>query len=141
MAETEIRIKEIIIEKYGSIKKFCETINMPWTTLDSILKRGIANSNITNVLKITKELNINAELLVDGIIKPLSENELVNYQDRLQTIAAHKDGNNFTQEELEKIEEYKKLLLAARPKEWCKDDLWKTANSKWGIKYKGNRLI
>ncbi len=117
MAETEIRIKEIIIEKYGSIKKFCETINMPWTTLDSILKRGIANSNITNVLKITKELNINAELLVDGIIKPLSENELVNYQDRLQTIAAHKDGNNFTQEELEKIEEYKKLLLAARPKE------------------------
>ena len=54
MAETEIRIKEIIIEKYGSIKKFCETINMPWTTLDSILKRGIANSNITNVLKITK---------------------------------------------------------------------------------------
>ena len=24
---------------------------MPWTTLDSILKRGIANSNITNVLK------------------------------------------------------------------------------------------
>lgn len=33
------------------------------------------------------------------------------------TIAAHKDGENFTEEELEKIEEYKKLLIAARPKE------------------------
>ncbi len=33
------------------------------------------------------------------------------------TIAAHKDGENFTQEELDKIEEYKKLLLAARPKD------------------------
>jgi transcriptional regulator with XRE-family HTH domain len=32
------------------------------------------------------------------------------------TIAAHKDGDNFTLEELEKIEEYKKLLIAARQK-------------------------
>ena len=30
------------------------------------------------------------------------------------TIAAHKDGENFTPEELQKIEEYKELLLAAR---------------------------
>lgn len=33
------------------------------------------------------------------------------------TVAAHKDGDNFTTEELQKIEEYKKLLIAARPKE------------------------
>lgn len=33
------------------------------------------------------------------------------------TTAAHKDGENFTPEELNKIEEYKKLLVAARPKE------------------------
>lgn len=32
-------------------------------------------------------------------------------------VAAHKEGENFTPEELEKIEEYKKLLIAARPKE------------------------
>lgn len=32
------------------------------------------------------------------------------------TVAAHKDGDNFTLDELEKIEEYKKLLIAARPK-------------------------
>ena len=32
-------------------------------------------------------------------------------------IAAHKDGENFTPEELAKTEEYKKLLLAARPKD------------------------
>lgn len=34
-----------------------------------------------------------------------------------ETIAAHKDENVFTPEELQKIEEYKRLLLAARPKE------------------------
>ena len=51
MQELESKIKELIISRYGSLKKFSEKINMPWTTLDSILKRGIANSNIKNVLK------------------------------------------------------------------------------------------
>lgn len=37
--------------------------------------------------------------------------------ERATTFAAHKDGAEFTPEELKKIEEYKKLLLAARPKE------------------------
>lgn len=40
MEITEMKIREMIIERYGSLKKFCETIQMPWTTLDSILKRG-----------------------------------------------------------------------------------------------------
>ena len=69
MDETEIRLKEIIIERYGSLKKFCEKIDMPWTTLDSILKRGVANSNITNVMKITKELGLDTESLALGNIK------------------------------------------------------------------------
>lgn len=31
-------------------------------------------------------------------------------------LAAHKEGEDFTAEELSKIEEYKRLLIAARPK-------------------------
>ncbi|MCI8994586.1 MAG: XRE family transcriptional regulator [Lachnospiraceae bacterium] len=110
MAETEIKIREMIIERYGSLNKFCEIIGMPWTTLDSILKRGIANSNITNVIKITKELGIDTESLATGTIVKSSK------KTNISTIAAHKDGENFTPDELAKIEEYKKLLLAARPK-------------------------
>lgn len=55
MSELEANVKTLIIDRYRSMKKFSEKIEMPWTTLDSILKRGIANSNITNVLKITRE--------------------------------------------------------------------------------------
>lgn len=73
MEDTELRLKSMIIEKYGSLKKFCEIIDMPWTTLDSILKRGISNANITNVLKITKELNIDAEKIASGIIKDIDD--------------------------------------------------------------------
>lgn len=107
MEETEIRLKEIIIERYGSLKKFCETIDMPWTTLDSILKRGVANSNITNVLKITRELGLDTEALASGTIKDA-------VKDEPQTIAAHFDGDEYTEEELEKIKEFAAFVKASR---------------------------
>lgn len=112
MEMTELKIKEMIINRYGSLKKFCEVINMPWTTLDSILKRGIANSNISNVMKITRELGVDTESLALGIII-----DAYPKTPSIPTIATHKDGENFTPEELDKIEEYKKLLIAARPKD------------------------
>lgn len=46
-----------------------------------------------------------------------SEQTDASSYDEIETIAAHKDDGIFTPEELQKIEEYKKLLLAARPKE------------------------
>ena len=53
---------------------------MPWTTLDSILKRGVANSNISNVMKITRELGVDTESLASGtIIDASSKNSLHSY--------------------------------------------------------------
>lgn len=159
MELAEARIKEMIIDKYGSLKKFCEIIDMPWTTLDSILKRGISNSNITNVIKITKELKIDTESLASGIItdalkKPDSrQSDLLNsdsgqsdsfhvassitapgkisqeqnnfkktesqkkYSENLQqpqTIAAHFSGDEYTEEELNKIKEFAAFVKACR---------------------------
>lgn len=108
MESVEKQIKNIIITKYGSLKKFCETIDMPWTTLDSILKRGFANSNITNVLKITRELNVNAEALAFGKIE--------RDEPEVHTIAAHHDDEEWTEEELDEIEEFKKYVLSKRKK-------------------------
>lgn len=107
MEETEIRLKEIIIERYGSLKKFCETIDMPWTTLDSILKRGVANSNITNVMKITRELQLDTEALASGTIKDAIKDEPT-------TLAAHFDGDEYTEEELNKIKEFAAFVKANR---------------------------
>lgn len=98
MNELESQLKQMIINKYGSLKKFSDTINMPWTTLDSILKRGIANSNITNVLKITRELGLDAEKLVDG--------ELSQNVSSVTTLAAQFDGDEYTEEELEEIRQF-----------------------------------
>lgn len=87
MDTAENHIKEIIINRYGSLKKFCEIIDMPWTTLDSILKRGFANSNITNVMKISHELKVDTESLASGkIVEPIvgTEGERTNPPQILQ---------------------------------------------------------
>lgn len=109
MNELEFKIKNMIIERYGSLKRFTEEIDMPWTTLDSILKRGFANSNITNVLKITKELKIDTESLVEGNIIDVSEPT-----ETLQTIAAHFDGDEYTKEELEEIKKFAEFVKNRR---------------------------
>lgn len=62
----EKMIKEIIIEKYGSVKRFSNIIDIPYTTIDTILKRGLLNSNALNVIKICKELNIDVDELADN---------------------------------------------------------------------------
>ena len=80
---------------------------MPWTTLDSILKRGMANSNITNVLKITRELGLDAEKIVDGEIIFSDEQEPT-------TLAAHFDGSEYTEDELDEIRQFAEFVKNKR---------------------------
>lgn len=109
MAETELKIREMIISRYGSLKKFCDTIDMPWTTLDSILKRGIANSNITNVMKITKELGVDTESLASGVIINVSDKKGIP-----NTLAAHFDGDEYTPEEIDEIKQFAEFVKNKR---------------------------
>lgn len=72
----ENKIKNLIVSRYGSLSSFCEKINLPYSTVDSILKRGIAKANVLNVIKICDELGISIDSLKQGIIKP-TESEQV----------------------------------------------------------------
>lgn len=72
MEELEQKLKSLILEQYGSLSKFAEIVDMPWTTLDSVLKRGIKKSNVSNIIKICQELQISADELANGKIVGLS---------------------------------------------------------------------
>ena len=68
MKNVENELKELILDRYGNLSEFCKKIDLPWTTLDSILKRGVDKANIRNILKITSELGIDVERLANGEI-------------------------------------------------------------------------
>lgn len=104
-----------------------ENINAPYCTKHKVYIDVEASSkNEAIFLAIKKMLEVNGDY---EKASTLTESEAVKLYEisgfeaidapepSTNTTAAHKDGENFTPEELEKIEEYKKLLLAARPKE------------------------
>ena len=70
---TEEKLKDLILRRYHSVREFSITTDIPYTTLDSILKRGVGNSSVTNVIKICKTLGISVDALADGEIVPVQK--------------------------------------------------------------------
>lgn len=60
----EEELKEIIEKKFGNVKAFSIAINLPYTTVRSILQRGILNSNVENVLVMSEGLGFKPEDLI-----------------------------------------------------------------------------
>ncbi len=69
----EEKLKQYILTNYKSIREFVKYAGLPYSTVDGILKRGIANSSIGNVLKICKALQISADELANNRIVPVKE--------------------------------------------------------------------
>ncbi len=66
----EQMLKAYILEKYETMSDFADSIEMPNTTLSSIMNRGIYKSNAQNIIKICKALDISADSLAQGQIVP-----------------------------------------------------------------------
>lgn len=67
----EEKLKEYILAKYKSIREFVLVADIPYSTVDTILKRGVMNASIGNVLKICSALSISADELANGKIVPV----------------------------------------------------------------------
>ena len=64
----ESDLKNLIVERYGTVKAFSQSVGLPNSTLDSIFRRGILKASVTNIIKICDELGISADGLGDGKI-------------------------------------------------------------------------
>lgn len=102
MGISEDKLKEYILTKYKSIREFTVAVNMPYSTIDSIFKRGIRKASIDNIIKICDFLNISVDALIEGIIEPKSSQH--------HTRAAHFDGTEYTEEQLDRIEAFAKFI-------------------------------
>lgn len=108
MKRTEI-IRKLIEETGLSLKAFSEKANIPYTTLYSILERGVGKASVDNVIKICRALGITIEEL-DEIAKQRKTNIK-----RPTTIAAHlPEGVELTEEELKQVEDYIQFLISRR---------------------------
>lgn len=88
----EEKLREYILSNYKSIREFVKVAGLPYTTVDGILKRGIANASIGNVLKICKALQISADELANGRIVPMSLDDSQNERD-IESLIKYKRQN------------------------------------------------
>ena len=78
-------LKQYIESRYKSVREFTIAIDMPYTTLHSIFRRGIENSSVANINKICENLNISLpDLLNNKIVmvrKSVSNNSSNTFDD------------------------------------------------------------
>lgn len=100
------KILRNLIEKTGmSFRQFSIKAGVPYTTLLSILDRGVGKASVDNVLKICRTLGITTEQLAvmagERVYEPL-------------TIAAHHEEEEWSEEELAEIERFKEYVRSKR---------------------------
>ncbi|MBE5966983.1 MAG: helix-turn-helix domain-containing protein [Lachnospiraceae bacterium] len=118
MAKLNERIKERRLSSGLTLLQVAEEIGIKEATMQRYESGEIKNIKHETIEKLAKIFNCSPEYLMGWSDR---EKRLSTYYDAVnkkifeKTIAAHKEDNeNWTPEELKKIEEYKQLLLAAR---------------------------
>lgn len=102
-------LKNLILQRYKSVRAFSEQTGIPYSTIDSIFKRGIANSSVSNIIKICRALGIDADALGDGTIEPKAK--------EITGAAAHFNIEKLTPEGRERYMEFMEFLAEKYSKE------------------------
>ena len=87
----EEKLQELILKRHHSIREFAISVEMPYTTIHSIFKRGIGNSSVTNVIKICKALGISADALADGEIVPAKTRPTISKTGEIEIVELLED--------------------------------------------------
>lgn len=112
--ERALILKRLIQDKGYNLKEFAAHAEIPYTTLVNILNRGVSKAGFLNVVKICEALGITVEQLEQ---MAGSDNITDNKENPdLDTIAAHRDGQEWTDEEIQAIEDFKQYVLSKRDK-------------------------
>lgn len=65
----ENELKSLIISKSKSIRQFSSEVDIPATTIQSILNNGVENAGVKKMTKICNYLGLDIDALADGYIK------------------------------------------------------------------------
>lgn len=127
----EEQLKAEILKKYKSVRAFTSVAEIPYSTVDSIFKRGISNAGIGTVIKIFGALGLDIESLRIGELKsaestttPSTDDAGVFTKEELTRISAAMEQLN--EEGRERVVEYAEDLAAGgRFKKPCSAELGK----------------
>lgn len=70
----EEQLKAEILTQHRSVRAFAMAANIPYTTLDSVLKRGVEKAGVVTVLRIFSALDLDVESIATGVLRKKESN-------------------------------------------------------------------
>lgn len=98
-------LRKLMEQKNMKVADIVKISGLPYSTVKAILERGAEKAGYINVCKICNALGISA----DELEKMVADQ---NYQPT--TLAAHFDGEEYTESELEEIKNFAEYVKAKR---------------------------
>ena len=65
----EEQLKGIILSRYKSVRAFTTAIDIPYSTLDSVFKRGLLSAGVGTIIKVFNALDLDVESIGAGELK------------------------------------------------------------------------
>lgn len=125
----EEQLRAEILSQYKSVRAFTMTVGIPYSTMDSIFKRGISNAGVGTVIKIFKSLGLDVESISSDQLKR-EEKETAPSDDGADSIPNHELArlsramSQLNEEGRERVVEYAEDLAAGgRFKKPCSAEL------------------
>ena len=99
-------LKDIIIQKYGNLKRFADQTGIPYMTIRNIIQRGIDRASVTTMIQITRILEIDLDALMENklSVKPNTQKESV-----WRGFVNAMNSGNFTNDDMIILEHTQKL--------------------------------
>ena len=70
----EEQLKTRILDRYKSVRAFTQEIDIPYSTVDTLFKRGIYGTGVSTILKIFQALDLDVESISTGELKAKIKN-------------------------------------------------------------------
>jgi hypothetical protein len=96
--QAEERIKELIVAKYGNVRAFATESGISYTTVRSILERGVMNAKAENVFKMCRLLGISPDTLADWKLEDSLTKTSHDIDEAIKNAVMY-NGNTLTEED------------------------------------------
>lgn len=70
----EEQLKTEILTRYKSVRSFTTSIGIPYSTLDSVFKRGISNAGVSTMIKVFDALDLDIESIQTKTLQKKQKN-------------------------------------------------------------------
>lgn len=106
----EVKLRNAILERYRSVRAFCNAHNLPYSTIDNVFKRGVDSVSISTATQLCTALNLDLAAFGKGQIAPLRE-DAQSYPEETQLLENYRQLDSSGKELVE--------LVAEKERERC----------------------